>query len=381
MKKRVCIFSFYDQEGYVDTYIYNLLKELQVCINRLLIVINGKINEHDLELLGAFTSEIYIRENIGYDAGAYKYILMNYLSSKELQKYDEVILCNDTFFGPLVPMKDIFAKMQNSDCDMWGMSGFFNMVFSHIQSYFLVFRKKILEQELLHKYFQNYINESAIVLNEVYCQFETGLFDYLSREHKMKYDIYAQEGRFDVYRSSFAYLSRYHLPIIKKKVFSNIKDDEKNILCTLSYIKYHTSYDVKFILESIKRKYDITISENEIKQLNEYEVPDDEAILLPAVNDLQIEEFIGKDKFYIYGAGMYAYKTYWRFAKNNSKFQGFIVSDNQNIQNREIFDYPVCYFSEVNDIYSYKVILGVNNEYASQIMEENTDRTNMLRIF
>lgn len=52
-----------------------------------------------------------VRENAGYDAGAYKFAIFKYLKIEEIRQYEELILCNDTFIGPFVPLKDIFDTM------------------------------------------------------------------------------------------------------------------------------------------------------------------------------------------------------------------------------------------------------------------------------
>ena len=84
------IFSFYEQEGYVDDYVIYLLEQLQVNSERLIVVVNGTIN-HGRKRIEEITKEIYIRENVGYDSGAYKDVIFNYLNAGELQKYDYLI--------------------------------------------------------------------------------------------------------------------------------------------------------------------------------------------------------------------------------------------------------------------------------------------------
>lgn len=381
LKKRICIFSFYDKDGIVDDYVSYLLKELEACISRLIIVVNGSVNEAGLKSFQQFTREIHIRENKGYDAGAYKYVLFNCLSPEELQQYDELIFCNDTFFGPLISMQNIFGEMESHHCDVWGMSGFFGIIFDHIQSYFLVFRSKILKQRLLHKYFANCIDELTNDINVVYCQFEIGLFDYLIKKCNMKYDIYAKESRFDVYYSSFIYLSRYQLPIIKKKAFLHMEEALENVLCTLGYVMNDTDYDVNLILKSIKRIYGIEIEAEKISSSKEYELSQAVRIPLPLVNERQIEEFIGENEFYIYGTGAYAGRTYWHFARNKTNLKGFIVSDGQTVTKSQWFEYPIYHFSDIKDICAHKVLLGVNKENAEQIIKRFADKTNVLRIF
>lgn len=381
MEKRLGIFSIYDKQGHIDQYILFLLKELKSCLSRLIIVINGQVDEDGKKELKRFTDEIVVRENKGYDAGAYYEILLNYLSVQEIKSYEEIVLCNDTFFGPFVPMSTIFDEMEHKECDFWGLSGYTNVIFAHIQSYFLVFRKKIIEQNLLVKYFKSNIDASTDRINYVYCQFETGLFDYLTRECHMTYKIYAQERKYDVYKSSYIFLSECKLPIVKKKTFEDVDNYGKNVWCTLSYIKYNTDYDIDMVLKCIKRIYGINIHKEEIQKINKYRCPVPVSVMNPVSTELQVEEFIVDSKFYIYGGGAIAHKVYWRFARCNKNLIGFIISDNQRVIQTEIFGNPIYHFSDIDNIYDYKVILGVDNQYVSEIMNNFEDTSNVLRIF
>ena len=241
--KKMVIFSFYDKDGIVDDYIKFLLNELKIIAQRIIIVVNGNITEIGWDIFSRYTKEIIIRANRGFDAGAYAYVFNHYLLNEEWNDWDNIILCNDTFFGPFISFQEIFQEMENKKCDIWGLNGYFNVIFPHIQSYFLVFKKKIIINKNLFKYFKDNINENTLNINEVYCQFEIGLFDYLVRVCGYKYAIYCDECYLDVYGESYFYLKKYHLPVVKKKTFGIY--DSQNWLCTLSFIKYETNYDIE----------------------------------------------------------------------------------------------------------------------------------------
>lgn len=381
MKNRLGIFSFFDKAGYVDDYVIHLLKELVACTNHLIIVANGLVDERGQMLFAQYTNEVYIRDNVGFDAGAYKYVLCQKLSEEEINSYDEILLCNDTFYGPFIPMKDIFGKMENVDCDIWGLNGYFDWVFEHLQSYFLVFRKRVIEEKLIVNYLNENIDENSSEINHIYCQFENGLFDYLVRKKGMKCAKYLDENKYlDVYKYSYAYLREFQFPIVKKRVFSYMDSAFDNAMCTLSYIKYETTYDIQMILDNICRIYGIRLEIQDIKRIEEYTIPQKSTLHIPVSTVRQIEEFIGDDEFYIYGAGLYACNTYWRYAKDNNKFQGFIISDGQNAS-KDLFGHPVRFFSEAEDIYTKKVVLSVNAEVADVILSQFTDCSKVLRIF
>lgn len=79
MVKRVGLFVFYDPDGIVDEYILFLLKDIQMELTRLIIIANGKLLNEGRKKLEQITSEIIVRNNIGYDTAAWKEGLLNYL--------------------------------------------------------------------------------------------------------------------------------------------------------------------------------------------------------------------------------------------------------------------------------------------------------------
>ena len=53
MKKRICIFVFYDKDGIVDDYVRYLLSELKKVISELVILVNGNIRKEEKSKLKA----------------------------------------------------------------------------------------------------------------------------------------------------------------------------------------------------------------------------------------------------------------------------------------------------------------------------------------
>ena len=382
VKNRLCIFSFFDKEGYVDEYVTYLLAELSACVKRLIIVVNGALDERGQRLFKQYTQEVYIRDNIGYDAGAYKDVLCNKLSEEDISFFDEIVLCNDTFFGPFIPLINIFEQMRSVDCDMWGLNGYFDSIYPHAQSYFLVFRDKIISNKLLIDYFEKNVDEKTTNINHVYCQFENGLYDYMVRQNGMKCAKYIGENHnYDLYKFSYGYLQELQLPILKRKVFGYIDEAPENAICSLSYIKHSTDYDIEMVLKCIERIYKIAISSEEIKPMECYKQPKVWTLEVQRKGVSQVEDFIRDEEFYIYGAGIYGCNTYWRFARGNDKFCGFIVSDNSKDANTLLFGYPVVKFSDIGEISSKKVILAMKSEFAEEVLKQFPDVSNVMRIF
>ena len=159
-KKRLGIFVFYDRDGIVDEYVTYLLRALRQELDRLVIVCNGVLQPEGRRRLEVFTQEVYVRENRGYDAAAYRAAFEQYLGWRQLEGYEELVLCNDTFYGPFWPLRTVFDRMdERPELDFWGLTVHARMeaggwqesrygcLPEHLQSYFLVVRSRLLHAQ------------------------------------------------------------------------------------------------------------------------------------------------------------------------------------------------------------------------------------------
>ncbi|MDQ7084913.1 MAG: rhamnan synthesis F family protein [Sulfurovum sp.] len=100
--------------------------------------------------LNTYCDTVIIRENIGYDFMSYQ----KGLQSFDYQSFDEVLLCNDSVYGPLYPLENLFTQMQESPCDFWGITDNTDMGY-HIQSYFMLIKSPILKSQIFKEFWQN----------------------------------------------------------------------------------------------------------------------------------------------------------------------------------------------------------------------------------
>ena len=165
---RAIVFVHYDRHNIVDEYVYFYLQELQKNSSYLVFVSTAKLSEEDVTTLSEYCSKVIVRENVGYDFMSYKVGLesFNYAS------YDEVVICNDSVYGPLMPLENIFKEMQKVSCDFWGITDNTDMGY-HLQSYFLVFRKSVLKSSA----FKTFWNEVKVLHNkdDIIEKYEVGL--------------------------------------------------------------------------------------------------------------------------------------------------------------------------------------------------------------
>lgn len=93
--KRLGIFAFYNSDGIVKPYVLFWLEQLKECTSDLIFVANGNLKKIYERSILEYASQIYIRDDVGMDIGAYKDVILNLFKS-DLSVYDEVVFCNDS---------------------------------------------------------------------------------------------------------------------------------------------------------------------------------------------------------------------------------------------------------------------------------------------
>lgn len=274
--KRICIYVTYDKQKIVDTYIGYMLAELKTCVDYLVVVCNEPEVIKGKEILEKYADQIFYRENKGLDAGAYKDILCNRLGWKQVRAYDELLLVNDSFFGPLCPMVDIFKEMAAKKVDFWGLAkhgegvyeSFGGHIPEHIQSFFLVVRSEMLHSHFFSEYWENlpnYMTWKDVVKNHEilftdYFVKRGFTFDVLSdcdandsshiENNYTQYEVLPYEM---IYKRKFPFLKKKPL----RSVTLNLQTQE-NFKEALNYIDKNTSYDVNYIYSNIIRTMNIS---------------------------------------------------------------------------------------------------------------------------
>lgn len=276
---RLAIFQCSDRQGIIDDYIPYLLNDLKENLTRLVIVVNGKLTAEGRKKLTALTDEVFVRENKGFDAAAWKCAMTEYLGWDEVDKYDELVLLNDTFFGPFYPFKEVFQKMEKRDVDFWGLTAhgaikndpFANNPYhhwpAHLQSYFLVIRKTMhtsfnfkqyWEKQPIFKSFEELVGKNETVFTK---WFSDKGFTWDSYINMKDMDV---NGSINHYAFNPLELIKRGCPIFKRKPLSEslrLKleyDNGEGVPAALNYIQTHYDYDIKIIWENILRVYNIT---------------------------------------------------------------------------------------------------------------------------
>lgn len=319
--KRICIYLFYDCENIADAYIGYILKELKKVSDYLAVVCNGWHIADGIGYVEPYADKIFYRENKGLDAGAYKDVLCNFLKWDEVGKYDELMLVNDSFYGPLYPWEDTFRAMDGMDADFWGLTrapagldAKGKPYATHVQSYFLVFRKEVLHSRQFRAFWEGM--EYPKTGYECVCSFELGLNDYLVG-HGFRgmaltdlYKLTYQEGEIPYFLYSLELIRDYKIPALKRKSLNFTFKSFGNAFRALEYIRAEGVYDVSLIEDHLSR-----ISQTEKGRGG-------------IINICQLEKFYkSHSNIWFYGAGTCGRNLALYFESRGWTFYGFLVTD------------------------------------------------------
>lgn len=272
--KRACIFLFYDKEGCVDGHVTFLLGKLRPFIDRLVFVANGELTDESRELLKRTVSpeDILVRENTGYDAGGFLDGLI-YTGFEQLGEYDELILANDSVFGPVYPLEEMFSAMEaRPELDFWGVTGHREIedfvmrnnprghMLAHVQSYFTVFRKSVLSSECFKSY---WLELPAMNSRDMVIQRHETYFTCYFSEKGFRWDTYIPvENETNTVPNSTcadaAKLLKMRCPFVKRSIFSPNADKYENTggeiaVKVRQIIQQSSDYDFNIILDNLLR--------------------------------------------------------------------------------------------------------------------------------
>lgn len=279
--KRLGIFVTYDAEGIIDDYIPYLLEDMRQNLAHLVVVCNGFVNEEGLQKLRRFTDDVFVRENKEYDAGAIKDVLYNLYGWEKVYEFDELVLFNDSFFGPFYPFKVIFDEMDGRKIDFWGLSE--QCEYSkeypeedenfpyHLQSFFITIKESLLKTEDYKVFWETMppINTfiDAVKLYEIRMKPYFVKIGYKGESFTVFSPLISagsNDNPLFTYDTPYEIIRECSYPILKRKAL--IRENYYILKSTgaegyasiIHYIDNQTGYDVNLIWDHVLRVYDIS---------------------------------------------------------------------------------------------------------------------------
>ncbi len=219
MTQRVAIFAGYNRKGKVEDYVLFYLKALHGVADRIIYVADNSPNQTCEKQLRGLVDAAVFEPHGEYDFGSWKRGLQLARKRHFLDDAAELILCNDSCYGPFFPFAEMFAKMELSGADFWGITKNCKNIREHIQSYFIVFNKNVFSSPLFTEFFAQIKPEKDIW--DVVTKYEVGLSRLLIEKGRFRFAVYCpiDPGRHDPSKLGLSLL-KVRCPLLKRKIYT-----------------------------------------------------------------------------------------------------------------------------------------------------------------
>ncbi|WP_417822653.1 rhamnan synthesis F family protein [Thalassospira lucentensis] len=217
--KRLIAFAHYDKDAVVDDYVLRLLDGIKPFADRIVFVSDSPLSDSEAAKILNYGECVFARRHEMYDFGSWKIALSHVWN--DLEAYDELVIMNDSCFGPIADFQSVFDEMDRCECDFWGLTGTHLRKKKHfsLNSYFMAFRKSVLKNPKFKEFWSGVeIQKSK---SDVVYKYEFGISDLL---HAQGYKSNSYCGWFhtDVMVSSAFFpvvWRKKKCPLVKVKLF------------------------------------------------------------------------------------------------------------------------------------------------------------------
>lgn len=162
--KRLCLFAHFDRDNVIDDYVVHHLARLHDLGCEIVFVSTAEgLSREQLLKIVPHTRRIIVRRNIGYDFGSWK-IGMQHVD--DIGRFEKLIIANDSVYGPLQDLSNIFAHMEVKELDFWGITDSLRYR-HHLQSYFFVFDRLVMKSKKFQQFWKEmpfYTTKNAVIL-------------------------------------------------------------------------------------------------------------------------------------------------------------------------------------------------------------------------
>ncbi|HVG11778.1 MAG TPA: rhamnan synthesis F family protein, partial [Flavisolibacter sp.] len=167
--EKLCLFASYSFTGKVASYVFHYLDALKAEGFSIIFISTSKLTADCQEKLRSHCAAIIEKENAGLDFASWQCALK---MSGWGQGSSEILLANDSVFGPFHPLGPIFSTMSKR-FDVWGMTDNYDIDY-HIQSYFVHFNERVIKSTAWLQFWQG-MDTVGISKADIIRRFEVGL--------------------------------------------------------------------------------------------------------------------------------------------------------------------------------------------------------------
>lgn len=280
-RNRLGVFAFGDAQGIVDEYVLYLLEDMAKVLSDLVIVSYTKLTDEGYRKFEKYSNRIICVNDAECDVAACGKAIMEHITLDGLTQYDELVLFNDSFYGPIWSFTQVVEEMEQKNVDFWGITLCDERLevlinqrevykTKYIQRYFMVFNKQlvasdtfsegwklVLSKETAQEQIDQYEEYFTEKLEAAGYQWDTYIhLDELKskKENMVSYDEHMPDYMLIEKKS----------PVLLKEIFAESYEERINyaggeaLARCMQYIENQTTYDSDMIWNNLLRLYNVT---------------------------------------------------------------------------------------------------------------------------
>lgn len=146
------VMAHYDSARVLRRHTLSTLENYAGAADRVVVVSTSGVRDDDRERLPP-NVEFVTRPNFGYDFFSYKWgldIVGDYA------RYERIVIANDTFVGPMVPLATVIESNQAAEYDLMGMTWSKNLG-GHAQSFFVTVNNSVARSSGFQRFWRDMV--------------------------------------------------------------------------------------------------------------------------------------------------------------------------------------------------------------------------------
>ena len=232
---RTAVVASYFGDGVIPPALLYFLRGLRGVADNIVLVGDCPVRPEEVEKLRGIVAVAKFGRHGQYDFGSYRRGLETARAEGLLDASlaDELVVANDSCYGPVYPFAEGFAKMAARDVDFWGYMGYrgFGSTPDFIQSFFYVFRRRVIDSGKLDEFLGGV--RGKIERDKVIAKFEWQFTRFLATAG-FRWDCYAPI-RCASAKYPLTMIRDYRIPLLKVKAVNG--DSRESIPRTLAIVR------------------------------------------------------------------------------------------------------------------------------------------------
>lgn len=256
---RLGVYCITETTGVIDEYVFYMLEHMRRAFDTTIVCTTKATSKEAVDRLSE-NAEHVVKYN---DKNLKTSSFLGVLGIETLRKFDSMTIWDDTLFGPVLPIDEMFETMECQNFDFWGLYRNYtrylpngNIVKDQLFPHFVVLNKKVINSDVLEKFIAYNVNSSEL-LEELVLYLEYAGFQWETYADTTAYKGSIPSENVD---NSIAYsydlLKQQRCPFVSREALRNtyfLPGGDETPYRTLQYIRKKTDYDVKYIWQHLLR--------------------------------------------------------------------------------------------------------------------------------